>query len=262
MNVIVFVKQVPDTTTKIVVSPDGRSVDETNVNFIINPYDEYALEEALRIKDRDPSTQVTVLSVGEERAKNALRSALAMGADRAVLLRDDALRNSDASATARALVALLKGESYDLLLFGKQGVGTDQGQVGILVAEALGLPHAGVVVRLEIESGRARAEREIEGAHELMSFALPAVVCAQKGLNEPRYASLKGIMAAKKKSIEVKDCTAVGVETHQVGEAGSATRLKRLSLPPARKSGRRIEGDAEGQVKELLRLLREEAKVL
>lgn len=262
MKIIVFIKQVPDTATKIVVSPDGKSIDETNVNFIINPYDEFALEEALRIRDREPSTEVTVISLGEERTQNALRSALAMGADRAVLLKDKALRGSDAGATARVLVAALRDVAFDLLLFGKQGVGTDQGQVGIRVAEALGLPHAGVVVKLEVDSGRAVAEREIEGAHEIMNFALPAVVTAQKGLNEPRYASLKGIMAAKKKPIEIKDCAALGLGADQVGELGSLTRIKKLSVAPARKQGRKIEGDPASQAKELIRLLREEAKIL
>ncbi|MCZ6778927.1 MAG: electron transfer flavoprotein subunit beta/FixA family protein [Acidobacteria bacterium] len=262
MKIIVFIKQVPDTATKIVLAPDGKSLDETNVNFVINPYDEFALEEALQIKDRDPLTQVTVISLGVERAQNALRSALAMGADGAVLLKDEALLGSDAGATARVLVAALKDVSFDLLLFGKQGVGLDQGQVDIRVAEALGLPHAGVVVKLEIDGGRAVAEREIEGAHEIMNFALPAVVTAQKGLNEPRYASLKGIMAAKKKPIEIRDCAALGLRADQVGESGSLTRIKKLSLPPARKEGHKIEGDPASQAKELIRLLREEAKAL
>jgi len=263
MNLVVFIKQVPDTATKIAIAADGRSVDETHVNFIVNPYDEFALEEALRIKDRDPQTQVTVVTLGEERAQNALRSCLAMGADRAVLLRDQAFGESDPMATARALAAALKAETYDLLLFGKQGVGTDHAQVGIAVAEMLGLPHAGVVVRLELGGdGTARAEREIEGAHEAMTFRLPAVVTAQKGLNEPRYASLKGIMAAKKKPIETRDCAALGLERSGVGAAGSRTRFKRLQLPSPRKSGRRIEGDPETQARELLRLLREEAKAL
>ena len=262
MKIIVFIKQVPDTATKIVVSPDGKSIDETNVNFIINPFDEFALEEALRIKDRDPSTEVTVISLGKERTQNALRSALAMGADRAVLLKDEALQASDAGTTARVLVAALRGVPFDLLFFGKQGVGADQGQVGIRVAEALSLPHAGVVVNLEVDGGRAVAEREIEGAHEILNFALPAVVTAQKGLNEPRYASLKGIMAAKKKPIEIKDCAAIGLAADQVGESGSLTRIKKLTLPPARNEGHKIEGDPVSQAKELIRLLREEAKVL
>jgi electron transfer flavoprotein beta subunit len=262
MNVFVFVKQVPDTATKIAIAADGRSIDESSVNFVLNPYDEFALEEALRIKDRDPGSQVTVVSMGEERAQNALRSCLAMGADRAILLRDEALRDSDPLGTARALVAALAAEKFDLLLFGKQGVGTDHGQVGILVAGLLGLPHAGVVVKLRLEGGRAEVEREIEGAHEHMVLGLPAVVTAQKGLNEPRYASLKGIMAAKKKTIEVKDCAALGLDISKVGSRGARSRFKRLQLPPPRKGARRIEGDPETQARELVRLLREEAQVL
>ncbi len=262
MNLVVFVKQVPDTATRISVAPDGRSIDEANVNFVVNPYDEYALEEALRLKDRDPQTQVTVVSLGEERAQSALRSCLAMGADRAVLLRDPALRDSDPLGTARALAAAVRQEKFDLLLFGKQGVGSDHAQAGILVAEMLGLPHAGVVVKLEVAEGKASAEREIEGAHEHVEFGLPAVVTAQKGLNEPRYASLKGIMAAKKKTVEVKDCAALGVDPASVGARGARLRVVRLSLPSPRKAGRKIEGDPDTQARELVRLLREEAQAL
>ncbi len=262
MRLVVFIKQVPDTASKIVIAADGCSIDESNLNFVVNPYDEFALEEALRIKDRDPETHVSVIALGKERTQNALRSCLAMGADRAVLLGDAALQDLDPMATALALVAALREESYDLLLFGKQAVGTDHGQVGILVAELLGLPHAGVVVKMEISAGRLRVEREIEGAHEIMTLGLPAVICAQKGLNEPRYASLKGIMAAKKKPVEVKDCTALGLAPQSLGAEGPLSRCKRLSLPPARKAGRLFEGPPETQVKELLRVLREEAKVI
>jgi len=262
MNLAVLVSQVPDTATRIAIAADGRSIDESGVNFVLNPYDEFALEEALRIKDRDPLTQVTVISIGEDRVQNALRSCLAMGADRAILVRDPALRGSDPLGTARLLAAALKQDRYDLLFFGRQSVGTDHAQTGILVAEMLGVPHAGVIVKLTIESGAARAEREIEGAHEHLVFRLPAAVTAQKGLNEPRYASLKGIMAAKKKTIEFRDCAALGIDPATVGERGARLRLRRLSLPPARKTGRRLEGEPEAQVRELLRLLREEAQAL
>jgi len=262
MKIAVCIKQVPTREWQPRLRDDKTWIRGQDVSYEMNEPDAYALEEALRIKDRDPQTQVLVVSIGEERGQSALRSCLAMGADRALLVRDDALRDSDPLGTARALVAALKGEKFDLLLFGKQGVGTDHGQVGILVAEMLGLPHAGVVVKLTLEGGEGRAEREIEGAHEHMAFKVPAVVAAQKGLNEPRYASLKGIMGAKKKTIDIKDCAALGLDPATVGARGARSRIKKLQLPPARKGVRKIEGDPEAQVRELLRLLREEAQAL
>jgi electron transfer flavoprotein beta subunit len=262
MKIAVFVKQVPDTASRIVIAADGRSIEEAGLSFVISPYDEFALEEALRLKDRDPGTEVIAVSLGEERAQNALRTCLAMGADRAVLVRDDRLRDREPLVTARALCAAVRGESCDLLLFGHKGVGTDHGQVGILAAEILGLPHAGAVVKLSIEGREVRAEREIEGAHEHLSFRLPAVVTAQKGLNEPRYASLKGIMAAKKKTIEVRDGAALGLEPKLLEPSEPRLRVVSLRLPPPRAAGRRIEGDPESQARELVRLLREEARAL
>jgi electron transfer flavoprotein beta subunit len=248
LKIAVCLKQVPSTDTRVKVSADGRRLDPTGVTFVINPYDEYALEEGLRLKEAHGG-EVVVYSVGGAGVASAIRNALAMGADGGVLLKtDDEL---DALGAARLLAAELEGRGHDLILFGKQAVDDDSGQVGAMVAELLRLPCATVVVKLELDGSRARATREIEGGVEIVELPLPAVLTAQKGLNEPRYASLKGIMAAKKKPIEEKPVTAPApvVETMS------------LTLPPARQSGR-IVGEGAGAVGELVRALREEAKVL
>ena len=249
MNIVVCINHVPDTETKIRVAPDGATIDRTGVNFMLSPYDEIAVEEGLRIRDRFKG-EVTVISLGPEANKETLRKALAMGADKAVLLRDDGVR--DSFATASGLAAEIKGRAPDVVLFGKQSIDYDDAQVGTLVAEILSLPSVAVVVKLEIqEGGRVVCEREIEGGHEVVHTKLPAVFLAQKGLNDPRYPSLKGIMAAKSKPIEEKPAAAAAVRVQTVA----------LRKPPAKNPGRIIGSDASA-VPELVRLLHEEAKVL
>ncbi len=215
----------------------------------MNPYDEYALEEALALRDAAGEGKVTVVSVGPDEARETLRSALAMGADEAVLLR--AGGSPDALAAAKVLAAEMADREYDLLLFGKQAIDDDGMQVPAMVAELLGLPCATVVVELEVQDGSATARREVEGGHEVVEFDLPGVVAAQKGLNEPRYPSLKGIMAAKKKPLEEKD---VELPT-------SKLELLELSLPPERPEPE-IVGEGPEAVGALVRKLREEARVL
>jgi len=249
----VCIKQVADTETRVKVGPDGRSLDPTGVTWILNPYDEFALEEALRIKERAPAGsagEVVVISLGGPGVQTALRSALAMGADRAVHLKTD-VTGPDALAVARALAAELRGLGADLVWFGKQAVDDDQAQVGPMVAELLGLPGVTVVAKLELGDGRATVEREIEGGREVVELVLPAVLAADKGLNEPRYASLKGIMAAKKKTIEEKPAALGEPRLEVLG----------LALPAPRKAGR-VVGQGVAAVPELLRLLREEARAL
>jgi electron transfer flavoprotein beta subunit len=249
MNVLVCINFVPDTETKIRVAADGTTVDRTGVNFMMSPYDEIALEEGLRTRDKFKGL-VTVLSLGPEANKETLRKALAMGADRAVLLRDDGVR--DSFATASGLAAEIKELAPDVVLFGKQSIDYDNAQVGTLVAELLSLPSVAVVVKLDIhEDGSVVCEREIEGGHEIVHTKLPAVFLAQKGLNEPRYPSLKGIMAAKNKLIEEKPAAPASLRVHAVA----------LRKPPAKNPGRIIGTDASA-VPELIRLLHEEAKVI
>jgi electron transfer flavoprotein beta subunit len=258
LKIAVCIKQVPDTETRIRVGPDGKSILETDVNWVVSPYDEFAVEEALRIKEKQGG-EVVLLTVGSDRAQSALRNGLAMGADSAVHLKDPLFEATDAMGVARALAAALKGIAPDLVLAGQLGVGGDNAQVPGLVAEFLDLPQVTMAVKVELAEGRATVEREIEGAHEIWETSLPAVVSAQKGLNEPRYASLKGIMAAKKKTIETKDAAALGLSA---ADLAPKTKVVALELPPARPAVRLIAGDPDTQVKELLRLLREEAKVL
>lgn len=258
MNITVCVKQVPDTETRIKLDTSGTWIDETGINFVVSPFDEYAVEEALKLKEAKGG-EVVVVTAGPERASTALRSALALGADRAVHLVEPALERSDSLGIARALAAVLKTIPSDLVFFGKYAVGTDCGAVGSMVAEMLGMPHVSGVVKLEVGDGFLKAEREIEGARELYSCSLPAVVTTEKGLNEPRYASLKGIMAAKKKPIETRDLASVGLTPAEV-----APRVvwKKLELPPPRPAGRVITGDPAEAAREVVRLLHEVEKLI
>jgi electron transfer flavoprotein beta subunit len=248
LKIAVCLKQVPSTDTRVKVSADGKRLDPAGVTQVINPYDEYALEEALRLKEAQGG-EVVVCSVGGAGVVSALRNALAIGADSAVLLKTEG--EPDSLGVARLLAAELAGQGYDLVLFGKQAVDDDAAQVPAMVAELMQLPCATVAVKLEIAGGRATAAREIEGGVETVEMALPAVVAAQKGLNEPRYASLKGIMAAKKKPIAEK----------AVAAPAPVVETVTLTLPPARPAGR-IVGEGAAAVPDLVRALREEAKVL
>jgi len=237
MKIAVCIKQVPDTEAKIKIADDGRSLDEAGVNFVVSPFDECAVEEALRLREKHGG-EVVVFAVGDDRTATALRTMLAMGADRAVHLKDNAFEGSDALGLSRILAASLGPEAFDLVLFGKQAVGTDRGQVGPRVAELLDIPHVSVVVALSVEGGRLRAEREIEGAHEVVESPLPAAISAQKGLNEPRYASLKGILAAKKKEIKTLSAADLGLDPSKVGTAGAGEIWESLELPPGRGAGK------------------------
>jgi len=248
MKLIACVNHVPDTAAKINVGRDGKSVDTTGVNFIINPYDEFAVEACLRLKEKNGG-EVIVVSVGPDTHKETLRKALAMGADRAVLLKDGGPR--DSFGIAAALAEYLKDQSPDLVCFGKQSVDGDDAAVGGMTAELLGLPSISVVVALTIDGTSVRAEREIEGGKEIVSAVLPCVITAQKGLNEPRYPSLKGIMGAKNKPIEERPATVV------------APRVEVVAMTkPAAKAGGKIVGTDASAVPELVRLLHEEAKVI
>ncbi|MEX1139924.1 MAG: electron transfer flavoprotein subunit beta/FixA family protein [Bacteroidota bacterium] len=248
MKIVVCVNHVPDTETKVKVSPDGKSIERTGVNFIINPYDEIAVEEALRLKEKQGGEVISV-SLGGDTHKETLRKTLAMGVDKAVLLKDETPR--DTFSVARALSDYIKELQADIILFGKQSIDSDTAAVGPMVAEMLGIPSVTVVVKLEIKNGVVLAEREIEGGHEHVETRLPAVVTAQKGLNDPRYPSLKGIMAAKNKPIEERQPT----------PAANKVEIVAMQKPAAKTPGRIVGTDASA-VPELLRLLHEEAKVL
>jgi electron transfer flavoprotein beta subunit len=250
VKIAVCIKRVPDTETRIRIAADGVSVDESGVKFILNPYDEFAVEEALQRKEQGGRGEVVVVALGPEAAQETIRSALAMGADRGVLLKAEAVP-ADSLAVAQALAAELKDGGWDLILFGKVAADDTAQAVGPMTAELLGLPCVTAVAKLEIDGGKGTARREIEGGVEVVTFVLPAALTCDKGLNTPRYPALKGIMAAKKKPIEVKPVTF----------AAPRLRVAALEFPPARKEGR-IVGAGADAVPELVRLLREEAKVL
>ena len=261
MNSLVAVAYVPDTETKIKIAADGKSIDEADVKWIVSPYDEYALEEALKIKEGKGAGTVTVASVGPERAKTGLRECLARGADEAIWIDSGDSRYLDALAIAKAIAALVKAGSYDFVWFGQKGVGADESLVGPMVAELAGIPHVGSIIKLELNDGKVTVHREIEGAHEVVECRLPAALTAQKGLNEPRYASLKGIMGAKKKPIAEKKLSEL--EVPEAAPAGAKVRIRKLELPPPRAACKMIPADDPAAAgKELVRLLREEAKVL
>ena len=250
MKIAVCIKRTPDTETRVRIAADGASLDEAGVKFILNPYDEFAVEEALQRRDKAGAGEVVAIALGPDAAQETIRGALAMGADRGILLKADKVP-ADALAVARAIAAEVKDGGYDLVLFGKMAVDDYNHAVGPMVAELLGLPCVTAISKLELEGGKGTAEREIEGGVEVVEFALPAVLTAEKGLNTPRYPALKGIMAAKKKPIEAKPA-ALGAGRVQVSA---------LTLPPERKAGR-IVGEGADAVPELVRLLRTEAKVL
>jgi electron transfer flavoprotein beta subunit len=262
MNVLVFVKQVPDTETRIQIR-DG-AVDTGSVKWVANPYDEFAIEEALRIRERLGAGKVTVLSLGPERVKDAIKYGLSLGADEGIWLRGDGVALDDPLAVATVLAAAARKTGFDLILAGKQAVDDDAAQVGVIAAELLDIPHVSVVVHLEVDAAakKGRAKREVEGGLETVAFDLPAVVTAQKGLNEPRYASLKGIMAVKKKVIPEWSLSDLGVDAASVSPERATTRTLDVSLPPPRAAGRILEGDPHETARELARLLREEAKVI
>jgi electron transfer flavoprotein beta subunit len=250
MKIAVCIKRVPDSETRVKIAPDGKRIDEAGVKFVLNPYDEFAVEEALQRKEKAGAGEVVVICLGPAAAQETIRTALAMGADRGVLLQSDAIP-ADGFVTAQALAAELKPGGWDLILFGKMAIDDYNQQVGPMVAELLGVPCVTAVAHLELDGAKGVAEREIEGGVEVVEFPLPAVITADKGLNEPRYPALKGIMAAKKKPLEVKPV--------QLG--AGAIEIVALTPPPERKEGK-IVGEGPGAVPELVRLLREEAKVL
>jgi len=261
MNSLVCIAYVPDTETKIRIGADGKSIDEADVKWIVSPYDEYGLEEALKTREAKGAGTVTVMALGPERVKTGLRECLARGADEAVWVDSGSAAALDALGTAKALAAAAKGGAYDFYWFGQKGVGFDESLVGPMFAELMGVPHVGSVIQLQLGDGKFTAHREIEGAHEVVECTLPAVLTAQKGLNEPRYASLKGIMAAKKKPIAEKKLADLGVP--EADPARAKTRWRKLELPPARQAVKLVPPDDPAAAgKELARLLREEAKVI
>ena len=265
MKIAVLVKNVPDTESKIKLTADNTAVETQGVKFVMNPFDEFAVEEALQLREKfQDDTTVTVISLGPDRVVETLRTALAMGADGAVHVSDPAFDGGDSLANARVLAKVLEPESYDLVLGGKQGIDFDAAQTLAAVAEHLGMGHALVVTALEVSDDKTSLEvrRRIEGADEIVQVKLPAVISCEKGLNEPRYASLPGIMKAKKKEIKKVTLTDLDLSADAVGAAGATTKVTGYSPLPERPAVRMLEGEPADMAKELARALREDAKIV
>ena len=265
MKIVALVKSVPDTEAKIKLNADASGIDEAGVKFVMNPYDEYGVEQALLLKEATGDSTVTVMALGPDRVAEVRRTALAMGADEAVHVADPAIDGGDSLGNARALAAAIQNiGGADLVFCGKQGIDYDRGQTGPAVAELLGIPQALIVVEFTLsdDGSKATVRRRVEGGDELLEITLPALVSCEKGLNEPRYASLPNIMKAKKKEIKKLGLADLGLDAGQVGDAGCLSGVKSYHPLPERPTVKMIEGEPAQQAKELVRLLREEAKVI
>lgn len=251
MKIITCVKRVPATTTRVVIDAENKALDPSGVEYLLNPYDEYAVEQALQVAEAQGDSTVTAISFGTGAAQKELRTVLAMGADDALLLTHDEALQADALTTAGILADAIRGREFDLLFFGKQAVDNDEHGVGPAVATLLGIPCLTEVVSFELAGDKVICTREVEGGQETLEAPLPCAITCQKGLNEPRYANLKGIMKAKKKPLE----------TIEVASINSNSTVVSMSLPPARPAGR-IVGEGAAAVPELVAALRDEAKVL
>jgi len=262
VNIGVLLKQVPDTETKVRIAADGSGIEEGEVKWIISPYDELAVEEAIKLKEAGHGTEVVVFSLGPARCLDAARTALAMGADRAVILDDDGFSGSDAWGTARALAAALEKEEIGIAFAGGQAIDADQGQVPQATAQVLGWPSAAWINGFEFNGDSATVRRPVGGGNvEVVKISVPCILTCGKGLNEPRYASLPGIMKAKRKPVAKHSPADLGLDG-SVGADANVVQLTDFSLPPGRPAGRILEGELSDQVAELVRALREDAKVL
>jgi electron transfer flavoprotein beta subunit len=250
VKIAVCIKRTPDSESRIRIGASATAIDETGLKFDIDDFASYAVEVALQLNEKQGPGETVVYAVGPDSVQETLRKAMSMGADRAVQLKTDVVPY-DGLAVAKALAAELKSGGFDLILFGKHAFDTSSGIVGTATAELLGIPAVTAATKLDIANGRGTARRELEGASETVEFPLPAAVTIDEGIARPRYPSLKGIMAAKKKPLETKPA--------QLGEV--RVTVTSLALPPDRPAGRII-GEGTAAIPELIRLLQTEAKVL
>lgn len=257
MNIYVIMKKTFDTEEKITLQ-NGK-INEDGAEFIINPYDEYAIEEAIQIRDAN-SGEVTVVTIGGEESQKELRTALAMGCDKAVLINtEDDLEDGDQYTTSKILAEYFKDKDADLILGGNVAIDGGSGQVGPRLAELLNIPYVTTITKLEIEGNKATVVRDVEGDSEVIETTLPLLATAQQGLNEPRYPSLPGIMKAKKKPLEELELDDLDLEEEDVKPK---TKTIEIYMPPKKEAGKVLQGDLDAQVKELVSLLRNEAKVI
>jgi electron transfer flavoprotein beta subunit len=263
MKSLVLVKQVPNADSPFRINAAGTWVDEGSLTYGLNDYDRYALEALLRLKDQGKVAEVAALTVGPERASQALRTCLATGADRAIHVKDDALAGSDPLSLARVVAAAIRADEFSLIAAGLQADDDNYGQMGPLLARLLDRPCATAVMALEMLDGAVRVERELENNRlQVLEMKLPAVITVQTGINEPRYASLKGIMAAKKKEIRVVGVADLGLSAAEVGGAASKHRTVRLAVPPKGKGAEILKGSPDEVAKELVRRIREKTGVI
>ena len=257
MNLYVCIKQVPDTETKIKLNADNTGIDPTGIKWILSSYDEYGVEEALRVKEKNAGSTVTVIAAGPDRVVEALRTALAMGCDNAIHV--ELPESADSAMTAKALAGTLKKETAaDLVFFGKEALDDGAAQVPQLVAAHLGIPAVTVVCGIEYSGTTLKCKREIEGgSFEMVEVATPAVIAGSKGLNDPRYATLPNIMKAKKKEVKAVKLADLGVSA-----SDQKLKMKNFQLPPAKQAGKKIDGDAGAQAHQLATALHNEAKVI
>jgi len=256
---LVCLKQVPDTETQIRVNPEGTGIVTDGIKYVINPYDEFSVEECLRLKEKFKQGEVTVLSIGPERATEAIRTALAMGADKGIHICDDTLNQADPFVAATALAATASQLEYDIIFCGHRAIDDDFGETGAMLAEMLGLPQVTLVTKIDVADDKKSAivERDVEGGKETVEVPLPCVLTSQKGLNEPRYASLPGIMKAKKKPIDKKTASDLGLSVEP--------RLQSLaySMPKERQAGKKFENmEPADAAKAVVQALRSEAKAI
>ena len=257
MNIVVIIRQTPDTETKIKLGSEPNKIDTNGITWIINPYSEFAIEKALKIKEQVNAGEVVLLACGPSRTEEAIRQGLAMGADRAIFIKDDALEYADAYIISKLLASELKNMKFDLILTGKKMIDLETPQIPIFVAEELGLTHVSFVMKVnEIDAANKKVivDREADGTHEIIEVQLPALITCDRGEDFPRYASITGIMKAKKKEIkEIKP---------NLTEISSRTEIVSLELPPSRKEAKIFEGEVSEKVASLVKALREEAKVI
>ena len=259
MKSLVCLKQVPDTETQIKVNSEGTGIVTDGIKYILNPYDEFSVEEGLKLKEKFKEGEVVILAIGPDRSTEAIRTALAMGADRGIHVNDDSLNQADPFVVAHALAAAAKEVDYDIIFCGHRAIDDDFGEAGAMLADLLEIPQVTLVTKVEVSDDKstAQVERDIEGGKEVVEVSLPCVVTSQKGLNEPRYASLPGIMKAKKKPIEGKSAADLGVSVE--------TKLQshEYSMPPERQAGKKFEDMEPAEAAKLVvEALRSEAKVI
>lgn len=265
MKIVVLVKNVPDTESKIKPTPDRTKIDTQGIKWVMNPFDEYAVEAALQFREKlKDGTTVTAVSLGPDRVVESLRTALAMGVDEAAHVWDPAFEGGDMLNNAKILAKVVSTLGFDLILGGKQGIDNDAAQTCAAVAEHLGIPQAQIVTKLEMSEDKTTlvARRRVEGGDEVVELKLPAVIACEKGLNEPRYASLPGIMKAKKKEIKKFGLPDLGLTAGDVGAAGSGTKIVSYEPLPERPPCRMIDGEPAQQAAEIVRALREDAKIV